>query len=1042
MSESLLPPADHPPATGSIINRIVASSLRQRFLVVLMMLLLIGAGIWSMNRLPVDAYPDLSPPRVEIITQWPDHAAEEVERLITVPTEVGMNGLPKLTVSRSISLYGLSDVILTFSDGTDPYFARQQVFERIADLGLPSGVTPSVAPLFSPSGLIYRYVVESPDRTPMELKTIEDWVLERQYKSVPGVADDSGLGGETMQYQVLLDPAKIAGAGLSVPAVVNALNANNGNAGGGFYSQGGQFYYVRGLGRVETLEDIGNVVLAVHNGTPVLVKDVGRVVIGHAPRLGQFGYMDRNDAVEGVILMRTGAKTQNVLQAVEAKTRELNEKILPSDVKVHPFYDRSSLIELTTRTVVDNLLRGMLLVVVVLVFFLYDFRAGLIVATAIPLALLFAFICLDLQNVSANLLSIGAIDFGILVDGAVVMVENIFRQAALRREKPAGIGRLIIDAAAEVDRPIFYAVAVIVASFLPIYVLSGPSRKLFAPMADTMIFALVGSLLVTLVLVPVLCSWALRQSIRERRNAAFEAIKSIYVQGLDACLRHRWATILVSVALLGGSLALIPRVGAEFMPHLDEGALWVRATLPYTISFEESSKIAPQVRQILRSFPEVTTVASEHGRPDDGTDPTGFFNVEFYVDLKPYSEWTGPRRTKANLIAAIDEKLKSFPGIIFNYTQPAEDAVDEAETGLKSSLAVKVFGPDLQTLETRGKAIKHVLEQVRGIREVTLVQELGQPSLAIKIRRDKIARYGINVADINGLIGAAVGGQAATQVVQGEEQFDLVVRLEDRYRDSPEEIGNILVATPDGQQIPLKEFADISVANGASFIYRENNARYIGVQFSVEGRDLASAVEDARERVDRAIKLPPGYRLDWGGEYKEYTASRAQLRLVLPLTLFVIFLLLFALYSNLKFPLITVAGVLLSAPVGGIVALWLTNTPFSVSSGIGFLALFGVSVQTAVVYISYVNELRGGGMATERAIRDAAILRLRPILMTALVAAFGLLPAALATGVGTDSQRPFALVIVSGLFTRILISVFLMPVLYAVVARPDDRLEV
>ena len=1042
MSDSSLPLPDHPPTTASIINRIVASSLRQRFLVVLMTLLLVGAGIWSMTRLPVDAYPDLSPPRVEIITQWPDHAAEEVERLITVPLEVEMNGIPRMTVARSISLYGLSDVILTFRDGTDNYFARQQVFERFGNASLPAGVTPSVAPLFSPSGLIYRYVVQSPDRSPMELKTIEDWILERQYKSVPGVADDSGLGGETMQYQVLLDPAKIAGAGLSVPVVVNALGANNGNAGGGFYSQGGQFYYVRGLGRVETTEDIGNVVLAVHNGTPVLVKDVGRVVIGHAPRLGQFGYMEQDDAVEGVILMRSGEKTQNVLRAVEAKTKELNERILPKDVKVHPFYDRSDLIDVTTRAVKENLLRGMLLVIVVLVFFLYDLRAGLIVATAIPLALLFAFICLDLQNVSANLLSIGAIDFGILVDGAVVMVENIFRQAAAPHGQPLNVKQVIIDAAAEVDRPIFYAVAVIVAGFLPIYVLSGPSGKLFTPMADTMIFALIGSLLITLVLLPVLCSWALRNGVRERRNAAFEAIKSVYTKGLDVCLAHRWWTTMGSALLLGGSLLLIPRVGAEFMPHLDEGALWVRATMPYTISFEESKKIAPEVRSILRSFPEVTTVASEHGRPDDGTDPTGFFNVEFFVDLKPYSQWKGPYRTKAGLIAAVDEKLKAFPGIIFNYTQPAEDAVDEAETGLKSSLAVKVFGTDLQTLETKGKAIKHVLENVRGIREVTLVQELGQPSLAIKIKRDKIARYGLNVADINGLIGAAVGGAAATQVVQGEQQFDLVVRLEDRFRDTPEEIGNIRVATPDGQQIPLKEFADIEVANGASFIYRENNSRYIGVQLSVEGRDLAGAVEDAKQQVANAVKLPEGYRLDWGGEYKEYTASRNQLRLVLPLTLFLIFLLLFALYSNVKFPLITVLGVLLSAPVGGIVALWLTNTPFSVSSGIGFLALFGVSVQTAVVYISYVNELRRDGMGTTAAIREAAILRLRPIMMTALVAAFGLLPAAMATGVGTDSQRPFALVIVSGLFTRILISVFLMPALYAIVARPDDRLEV
>jgi cobalt-zinc-cadmium resistance protein CzcA len=561
-------------------------------------------------------------------------------------------------------------------------------------------------------------------------------------------------------------------------------------------------------------------------------------------------------------------------------------------------------------------------------------------------------------------------------------------------------------------------------------------------MADTMVFALLGSLLVTLTLLPVLCAWFMREGVRERRNAAFEGLKSLYIRGLDFCLARPWKTTLASVVLLAGSLLLIPGIGAEFMPHLDEGALWVRATMPYTISFDESAKIAPKVREILHSFPEVTTVASELGRPDDGTDSTGFFNVEFYVGLIPYSQWTGPYRNKAGLIEAINRKLVTFPGITFNYTQPAEDAVDEAETGLKSALAVKIFGANLDTLEQKGKAIKQILQGVRGIRDVTLVRELGQPSLSIQINRARTARYGLNVADINSLIQTAVGGDVATQVQQQEKQFDLVVRLEQRFRDNPDEIGNILVATPGGQQIPLKEFADIRVTSGASFIYRQNNSRYIGVQFSVEGRDLAGAVGDAIQQVSGKVSLPQGYRLDWGGEYTEYTASRGQLNIILPLTLMLIFLLLFALYGNFKFPFITVLGVVLSAPVGGIVALWVTNTPFSVSSGIGFLALFGVSVQTAVVYISYVNELRRHGTSLAEATRQGAILRLRPIMMTALVAALGLLPVALATGVGTDTQRPFALVIVSGLFTRLLISVFLMPALYTLAAASDDRLEV
>ncbi len=1037
---------ERPPSEGardaSLIDRLVRASLRQRFLVFLSAALVVAVGFWSFSRLPVDAYPDLSPPMVEVITQWPGHAAEEVERLITVPIEVEMNGIPRLRIIRSISLYGLSDVRLTFSDGTDNYFARQQAFERLPDAELPNGVAPAVAPLFSPSGLVYRYVLESPDRSASELKILNDWVVTRQYRSVPGVADVAALGGETLQYQALLDPARLAAAGISVADVAGALDANNGNAGGGFYSEGGQFYYVRGLGRLATLEDIGNVVVAVRNGTPIRVKDVGRAVTGSAPRLGQFGFNDRDEAVEGVVLMRKGDQAEDVLKGVDAKTRELNASILPRDVRIHPYYDRSELVSLTTRTVEDNLLRGIILVIAVLVFFLYDVRSGLIVAATIPLSLLFAFVCLDARHIPANLLSIGAIDFGILVDGAVVMVENIHRQLALRHGTDYRIGEVIAAAAAEVDRPIFYAVAVIVAGFLPIYVLAGPSGSLFKPMADTMIFALVGALGLTLTLLPVLTAVVLKGGVRERRNPVFERLKTWYARHLEWCLARPRLTVAASAAVFAASLLLVPRIGAEFMPHLDEGALWIRATMPYTISFEESSKLSPQVRAILRSFPEVTDVASEHGRDDGGTDPTGFFNDEFYVGLRPYREWRWGHRTKAQLIADIDRRLKAFPGVIFNYTQPAEDAVDEAETGLKSALDVKVFGPDLPVLEAEGLRIKHVLERVPGIRDVTLVQELGQPSLTVTVDRDRIARYGISVADVNGLIEAAVGGSAATQVVQGERLFDLVVRLEPRYRSTPEAIGNILVPAPGGQQIPLKDLAEIDVADGASFIYRQGNERFIGIQFSVAGRDLASAVEDAQRAVAAAVRVPQGYRVVFGGEYQEYTASRRQLQAIIPLTLFLIFLLLFSLYSNIKFPVITVAGVLLSAPVGGLVALAVTGTPFSVSSGIGFLALFGVSVQTAVVYISYANELRAGGMGIAEATRQAALLRLRPIMRTALVAALGLLPAALATGVGSDSQKPFALVIVGGLFSRLLISVLLMPALYALVARPHDRLEV
>ncbi len=1026
----------------SVIHRIVAIALAQPILVLVASVALGAVGIWSFTRLPIDAYPDLSPPRVGISTQWPGQAAEEVERLITVPIETEMNGAPGIHVVRSVSFFGLSSVDITFEDGTDPYFARQQVFERLANVTLPSGVSAGMEPLFSPSGLVYRYVLQSKDRTPMELKTLNDWVLSKAYKSVKGVADMSGFGGPTMEYHVDVDPTKLAGAGLGVSDVVNALGNSNGNAGGGFYSEGGQFYYVRGLGRLQTPEDIGNVVLAVRNGTPILVRNVANVAIGHPPRTGVFGFNADSDAVEGVILMLTGQQAQTVLKGVEKKTAELNASVLPKDVKIKPFYDRSDLIAVTTRTVEDNLVRGIVLVIVVLIFFLFDIRSGLIVAATIPLALLFAFICLDLKHIPANLLSIGAIDFGILVDGAVVMVENIHRTLARKHGTKYSVREVITEAAAEVDRPIVYAVAIIVAGFLPIYVLAGPSGRLFKPMADTTIFALIGSLILALTVLPVVCAFVLRGGVKERRNAAFEWVRDRYARALDWCLARPKLTVGFATVAFIGALLLSTRLGAEFMPHLDEGALWVRATLPATISLDESERLVPQIRQILKTFPEVTDVASEHGRPDDGSDPTGFFNAEFFVGLKPYETWTGSYHTKAGLIEAVNAKLARFPGVEFNYTQPAEDAVDEAETGLKSSLAVKIFGSDLKVLEQKAGEIASVLGHVRGISRISEVHELGQPSLTVTVNRAKIAEYGINAGDVNSLISAAVGGAAATQMVQGERLFDLVVRLQPQFRQTPEQIGAILMATPTGKHVPLRELADIRVSSGASYIYREGNSRYIGVQFAVVGRDLAGAVQDAQAQVAARVKLPTGYRADWGGEYEDYTASRSQLAFVLPLTIILIFVLLFALYRNFTFPLITVVGVVLSAPVGGLLALAATGTALSVSSGIGFLALFGVSVQTAVVYISYVNELRQRGMSIADAARESASQRLRPIMMTALVAALGLLPAAMSTGVGSDSQKPFALVIVGGLFSRLLISVFLMPVLYVGAARPGDRLEV
>ncbi|HEY4710074.1 MAG TPA: CusA/CzcA family heavy metal efflux RND transporter [Candidatus Acidoferrales bacterium] len=1029
-----------------MIHRIVQFALRQRFLVlILSAFVAVGGGI-SFEHMPVDAYPDLSPPMVEIITQWPGHAAEEIERLVSLPTEVEMNGVPKMSVMRSISLYGLSDIILTFDEDTDNYFARQLVFQRLSEVTYPTGVTPTLAPLSSPSGLVYRYVLQSPDRTPQELKTYEDWVIEREYKQVRGVADDSGFGGTVMQYQVLLDPARLYGYHIPLPQVIQQLSVNNANTGGGFYSQGGQFYYVRGLGLLRDEQDIGNVIVGSQNGVPVRVRDIGEVTIGNAPRLGEFGFNKSDDSVEGVILMLTGEQTQNVLKGVEAKTKQLNESILPPDVKVVPFYDRSDLVRVTTDTVEGNLLRGMILVLIVLIFFLVSFRAAVIVALTIPVALLFSFIFLHARGVAANLLSIGAIDFGIIIDGTLVMVENIFRELGLREGTQYNLQEVILAAAKDVDRPIFYSVAVIIAGYIPIYALSGPSGKLFHPMADTMSIALVGALLLTLTFVPVMCAYWFRSGVHESVNRPFEWIRRKFATQLEKCLDRPKTTIAVALAIFGATLLLIPFIGGEFMPHLDEGAIWVRATMPYTISYEEAAKFSPQVRNILMKYPMVTDVGSELGRPDDGTDSTGFFNDEFYVGLKPYGDSTwkkGPIHNKAELTADLQKQLDAFPGVIFNFTQPAEDAVDEALTGLKSSLAVKIYGPDLNVLQDKALEIKRRLSGVRGFTELTVVRELGQPSLLINTDRDKIARYGINVADVEAVVQAAVGGQAATQVIQGEKLFDLVVRMKPEFRENAQEIGNLLVGTPGGQQIPLRELADIREASGASFIYRENNSRYIGVQYSVEGRDLQGAVAEGQRAIAEVQKsLPPGYRLTWGGEYSEFLEARHQMEIIGPLALLLIFMILFALYGNFKFPMTIALGVVMTEPVGALIALKLTGTPFSVSSVLGLLALMGVSVQTAVILVSFINKLRQEGKDIRTATREASLLRLRPIMMTALVACLGLLPAALSTGIGSDTQKPFAIVIVAGLISRLLLGVFVNPVLYEMVARDGDVLQV
>ncbi len=1027
-----------------MINRIVQLALRNRFLVLLLMVLLVIGGVVSFRSMPIEAYPNLSPPMVEIITQWPGHSTLEIERLITQPLELAMNGTPGLVYMRSISLYGLSDIRLTFEDATDPYFARQLIFQRFADATLPTGVTPTMSPLSPPSGLIYRYVLESPDRSAQDLHTIETWTLARAYKAIPGVADDSSFGGTTMQYQVLLDPVRLANYHVTVPQVMASLAANNANTGGGFYSQGGQFYYIRALGLVTSSQDIGDIVVASNNGAPVYIHDVAHVDIGHAPRLGEFGFDHTDDAVEGVIMLRTGAQAQDVLKAVEATTAALN-RALPPDVKVHAFYDRTGLVNLTINTVEGNLLHGIILVLIILILLLVSVRAAIITALTIPLALLFSFIFLHAWGISANLLSIGAIDFGIIIDGTVIMMENIYRELEEHHGQDYKLTELILTAAKDVDRPIFFSVAVMIAAYLPIYALTGASGKLFRPMAATMAMALVGSLIITLTLVPVLCSYWFKGGIKATVNRPLEWIKRGYRRQIAWSIEHPAPVLAIVVLLFLGSLTLVPQIGGEFMPHMDEGALWVRATMPYSISFEEASRISPQIRHILLSYPQVTDVSSELGRPDDGTDPTGFFNDEFYVGLKPYNDpsWQkSSAHTKQELIDNLEKRFAAFPGIIFNYTQPAEDAVDEALTGLKSALAVKVFGPDLHTLQDLAIQVRKTLSTIPGYTDLTVVKELGQPSIAVQINRAAIARYGINVNDVEAVVEAGVGGNAVSQVVHGEELFDMVVRMEPQYRSSPQAIGSLLVAGPGGQEIPLRELAAISEQDSPSFVYRENNERYIGVQYSIQGRDLEHAVDAGKAALAQNLHLPQGYRLVWGGEYSEYVAARQQISVVAPLVLLLILLILFALYGNFKFPIIIMISVLLTLPEGALFALWATGTAFSVSSALGLLAVTGVAAEETVILVSYINKLRLQGEEITPASVSAAVLRLRPILITALVACLGLLPAALSHGIGSDTQRPFALVIVSGMISTLVLGLCINPILYKLAARKGDALQV
>ena len=1059
-----------------MIRNFVDFALKNRLLILAAALLLFGWGAVSFHKLPVDAYPDVADNYVNIITQWPGHSAEDIEKQITVPVETHMAGIPGMKNLRSFSLAGVASVMMTFDDDTENQWNRERVLERLSSVTLPAGLVPQLQTDWSPVGQIYWYTIESknPNVDVMEQKSLEDWVLEKQFKSVPGVVDVASFGGLTKEYQIRLNPDKLVAYGLSISQVEQQLANNNTNAGGSFITEGTQQINVQAVGLFETVQQIESTVLKTQGGTPLRVSDIAVVEQGPKIRLGQISktyrvrdgrLIDNPDVVEGALLLQKGANADPALKAIEAKVVELNGTparpaepggifhrarpavparagLLPPGVQIVPFLDRSELIHLTTHTVLHNLTEGIVLVVIILMLFLGNVRGAIIVALTIPFALLFASICLELQHIPANLLSLGALDFGMVVDGCVVMVENIVRHLSHAGDSTETPQEKIRRAAHEVQRPVFYAMGIIITAYLPIFTLQSVEGRLFKPMAWTIAFALLGALTFSMIIAPVLASLLFQKGAKEWHNPVMEALTNGYRRAVRVAIEHRYVTVgigvcgvFLTVLLLTSSL-----LGSEFLPHLDEGAMWVRGSLAPSTGPDESLAIASQARIALAQFPEVSEVVSQIGRPDDGTDATGFFNTEYFVNLKPKDQWRPVfHEDKDNLIASMNQQLDKIPGAIWGFSQPIQDNMEEAVSGVKGELSVKIYGDDLKVLEEKGNEVVNVMGKIPGVADLGLFRVIGQPNLTFTVDRTAAARYGINVADIQDAIQTAVGGNAVSQVLQGEARYDVVLRYQSQYRDTEQAIENVRLLAPSGERVSLAQLTHVQTTDGAEEIYREGEQRYIAVKYSARDRDLGSTVEEAISTVEKQVKLPVGYHFKWAGEYESKQRADKRLGLIVPLTILLIFVILYMMFKSFKWALLILVNVVI-APIGGLVALLVTHTNISVSSSVGFLALFGVSVQTGVIMLEYMNQLRVRGRSVEDAAIDGAVLRLRPIMMTMLVATLGLLPAALSHGIGSDAQRPFAIVIVGGLLADLVMSVFLLPTIYVWIARPGDVL--
>ncbi|AYL96112.1 efflux RND transporter permease subunit [Mucilaginibacter celer] len=1031
---------------NKFIKNIVYFSLRHRYFVFFMTLITAVIGVWSYTNTPIETFPDVTNTQIIIIAQWPGRSAEEVEKMITIPMETVLNSVQKKANLRTTSAFGLSYVRIIFDDDVDDAFARQQVLSRLGNADLPDGVKPEVEPPYGPTGEIYRYTLKSRTKSIHELTAIQDWVLDRQFKSVPGVADVNSFGGEEKTYEVSVNPALLRKYELTSLDVYNAINRSNINVGGDVIEKNDQAYVVRGIGLINNIEEIQNIIIKNVNNVPILARDIAEVKEAGLPRLGQVSRDRQKDVIEGIIVMRKGENPAEVLDRIRAKVKDLNENILPKDVKIDTFYDRTNLMDFCTETVIHNLLEGIVLVTVIVLLFMADWRTTLTVVIIIPLALLFAFICMRIKGMSANLLSMGAVDFGIIIDGAVVMVEGIFvaldhRAKEVGMQKFNGLAKLGLfkNVGAEMGKAIFFSKLIIITCLVPIFAFQKVEGKMFSPLAYTLGFALLGALIFTLTLVPALSSILLSKNVKEKHNPVVLFFENGIRKMFGFTYKNQKLSLIVAVAFMAVTFFSFRFLGSEFLPDLNEGALWVEAELPMSVSLNEAESINQKMMQILEKFPEVKQTLAQVGRTNDGTDPKGFFNVQIQVDLKNKKEW--PKGlTEDALIAQMDAQLTKIPGAVFNYSQPIRDNVDEAVAGVNASLAVKIFGPDFNTLDRKADSVMSILKGVQGVEDLGVLRNLGQPEFRIELDQRKMALYGVSTADANSVIEMAIGGKAATELYEGERHFDVRIRYQKQFRDTQDKIENLMVPTLNGSKIAIKEIASIKTTTGPAFIYRDNNTRYIAVKFSIRGRDLGSTIAEAQQKVNAQVHLDQGYSFAWAGEFENQQRASATLAHVVPICLLVIFLILFITFGNVKDAFLVILNVPF-ALIGGILALHITGTNFSISAGIGFIALFGVCIQNGVILISVFKKNLEEHMPLDTAIMEGVISRVRPVVMTALMAAIGLMPAAVSTGIGSETQKPLAIVVIGGLVTSTILTLLILPIIYAIVYRLIHRRE-